>query len=244
MFVPSVLWMFFVWPTSRCQWKNWGCSFSCKSLKLTGVFIVEPDRAPWIWKDEIPTLSSVSFLFQSLHPYQLLCLSVFLQEEKGISCGLVDLDFLKCSVGFPFMRAQTKVAHADREEHTKLILACSVALLPILSAETSGWLQKPPTKCIFLSTVSFCSDFWHQPALRRKWHPAVFSSGKKVSVRSVLARGIILNTDQRYPHYSVLHRHNCACLSCFSANPEHKLSDNSLDLSIPLIHETDTTITG
>uniref|UniRef100_A0A3B4YJ30 Integrin, alpha 9 n=1 Tax=Seriola lalandi dorsalis TaxID=1841481 RepID=A0A3B4YJ30_SERLL len=30
------------------------------------------------------------------------------KEEKGISCELVDLDFLKCSVGFPFMRAQTK----------------------------------------------------------------------------------------------------------------------------------------
>lgn len=31
---------------------------------------------------------------------------------------------------------------------------------------------------------------------------------------------------------------------CYSANPEHNLSDNSLDLSIPLVHETDTTITG
>uniref|UniRef100_A0A7N8XRD9 Integrin, alpha 9 n=1 Tax=Mastacembelus armatus TaxID=205130 RepID=A0A7N8XRD9_9TELE len=30
------------------------------------------------------------------------------KEEKGISCVLVDLEFLKCSVGFPFMRAQTK----------------------------------------------------------------------------------------------------------------------------------------
>uniref|UniRef100_A0AAZ3QZC6 Uncharacterized protein n=1 Tax=Oncorhynchus tshawytscha TaxID=74940 RepID=A0AAZ3QZC6_ONCTS len=60
------------------------------------------------------------------------------REEKGISCGLVDLDFLKCSVGFPFMRAQTKVY----------------------------------------------------------------------------------------------------------ANPEHKLLDNTLDLSIPLVHEVDTTITG
>lgn len=39
-----------------------------------------------------------------------LSICLFLQEEKGISCGLVDLDFLKCSVGFPFMRAQTKVA--------------------------------------------------------------------------------------------------------------------------------------
>lgn len=33
-------------------------------------------------------------------------------------------------------------------------------------------------------------------------------------------------------------------LVCCSANPEHKLSDNTLDLSIPLVHETDTTITG
>lgn len=32
--------------------------------------------------------------------------------------------------------------------------------------------------------------------------------------------------------------------SCFSANPEHNLSDNTLDLSISLMHETDTTITG
>uniref|UniRef100_A0A671YM17 Integrin, alpha 9 n=1 Tax=Sparus aurata TaxID=8175 RepID=A0A671YM17_SPAAU len=69
------------------------------------------------------------------------------KEEKGISCGLVDLDFLKCSVGFPFMRALSLVI------------------------------------TLFL-------------------------------------------------------------LVCCSANPEHKLSDNSLDLSIPLVHETDTTITG
>lgn len=32
-----------------------------------------------------------------------------LQEEKGIVCELLELDFLQCSVGFPFMRAQTKV---------------------------------------------------------------------------------------------------------------------------------------
>uniref|UniRef100_A0A4W6F5L2 Integrin, alpha 9 n=1 Tax=Lates calcarifer TaxID=8187 RepID=A0A4W6F5L2_LATCA len=74
------------------------------------------------------------------------------KEEKGISCELVDLDFLKCSVGFPFMRAQTKVA----------------------------------------------------------------------------PRNLQLNSQYQ----------NCI------ANPEHKLSDNSLDLSIPLVHETDTTITG
>lgn len=64
-----------------------------------------------------PTLSPV---WLSLSPPLTLCLSVFLQEEKGISCGLVDLDFLKCSVGFPFMRAQTKVAQTK----TELIAQC------------------------------------------------------------------------------------------------------------------------
>ncbi|XP_052006610.1 integrin alpha-9-like [Xyrauchen texanus] len=90
----------------------------------------------------------------------------FLQkEEKGISCVLVELDFLKCSVGFPFMRAQTKyqlsvlfdTSHLSGENDTVLFL--------------------------------------------------------------VHAR---------------------------SANPEHdsKLHDNTLALSIPLVHEVDTTITG
>uniref|UniRef100_A0A8D3E1L5 Integrin, alpha 9 n=1 Tax=Scophthalmus maximus TaxID=52904 RepID=A0A8D3E1L5_SCOMX len=87
------------------------------------------------------------------------------KEEKGISCELVDLDFLKCSVGFPFMRAQTKYHFAVIFDTSKL------------SGENDT--------LITLLLLVFCS-----------------------------------------------------------ANPEHKLSDNSLDLSIPLVHETDTTITG
>lgn len=31
------------------------------------------------------------------------------QEEMGISCELLESDFLKCSVGFPFMRSKSKV---------------------------------------------------------------------------------------------------------------------------------------
>uniref|UniRef100_A0A3Q2QD12 Integrin, alpha 9 n=1 Tax=Fundulus heteroclitus TaxID=8078 RepID=A0A3Q2QD12_FUNHE len=85
------------------------------------------------------------------------------KEDKGISCGLVDLDFLKCSVGFPFMRAQTK------------------------------------------------------------YHFAVIFDTSQVSGENDTLQFLV---------------------QAKSANPEHKLSDNSLDLSIPLIHETDTTITG
>uniref|UniRef100_A0A3Q3AZJ9 Integrin, alpha 9 n=1 Tax=Kryptolebias marmoratus TaxID=37003 RepID=A0A3Q3AZJ9_KRYMA len=42
------------------------------------------------------------------------------KEEKGISCELVDLDFLKCAVGFPFMRAQTKYHFAVIFDTTRL----------------------------------------------------------------------------------------------------------------------------
>uniref|UniRef100_A0A8C1DTN0 Integrin, alpha 9 n=1 Tax=Cyprinus carpio carpio TaxID=630221 RepID=A0A8C1DTN0_CYPCA len=86
----------------------------------------------------------------------------FLQrEEKGISCMLVELDFLKCSVGFPFMRYHLSVLFDTSR----------------LSGENETLL--------FL----------------------------------VHAR---------------------------SANPEHDstLHDNTLELSIPLVHEVDTTITG
>lgn len=35
------------------------------------------------------------------------------QEEMGISCELLESDFLKCSVGFPFMRSKSKVRGRD-----------------------------------------------------------------------------------------------------------------------------------
>ncbi|MBN3300839.1 ITA9 protein, partial [Amia calva] len=86
-------------------------------------------------------------------------------EDKGISCELLELDFLKCSVGFPFMRAQTK------------------------------------------------------------YHLAV-----------------IFDTS----HLSGAEENLAFLVTAQSANPEHesKLSDNTLLLSIPLVHEVDTAITG
>uniref|UniRef100_A0A4W4H461 Integrin alpha-2 domain-containing protein n=1 Tax=Electrophorus electricus TaxID=8005 RepID=A0A4W4H461_ELEEL len=90
----------------------------------------------------------------------------FLQmEEKGISCALVQLDFLKCSVGFPFMRAQTKY-HLSVLFDTSHLSGVNETLLFLIHAR--------------------------------------------------------------------------------SANPEHenKLHDNTLELSIPLVHEVDTAVTG
>uniref|UniRef100_A0AAX7V617 Integrin alpha-2 domain-containing protein n=1 Tax=Astatotilapia calliptera TaxID=8154 RepID=A0AAX7V617_ASTCA len=85
------------------------------------------------------------------------------KEEKGISCELVELDFLQCRVGFPFMRAQTKYHFAVIFDTTRL-------------------------------------------------------SGEDDTLQFLV--------------------------QAKSANPEHNLNDNFLDISIPLIHETDTTITG
>uniref|UniRef100_A0A3Q4MUN8 Integrin, alpha 9 n=1 Tax=Neolamprologus brichardi TaxID=32507 RepID=A0A3Q4MUN8_NEOBR len=42
------------------------------------------------------------------------------KEEKGISCELVELDFLQCRVGFPFMRAQIKYHFAVIFDTTRL----------------------------------------------------------------------------------------------------------------------------
>uniref|UniRef100_I3JU59 Integrin, alpha 9 n=1 Tax=Oreochromis niloticus TaxID=8128 RepID=I3JU59_ORENI len=81
------------------------------------------------------------------------------KEEKGISCELVELDFLQCRVGFPFMR----------------------------------------------------------------YHFAVIFDTTRLSGENDTLQFLV---------------------QAKSANPEHNLSDNFLDISIPLIHETDTTITG
>ncbi|XP_033856364.1 integrin alpha-9-like isoform X2 [Acipenser ruthenus] len=96
---------------------------------------------------------------------ELYFIKMWQKEEKGISCELLELDFLKCSVGFPFMRAQSK---------------------------------------------------YHL--------------------------GVIFDTS----HLSGDEENLKFLVSTQSANPEHEdtLSDNTLHLSVPLIHEVDTTITG
>lgn len=138
--------------------------------KLTGVFPADVHMRPtalffasrrdsWKGKDVF------CVLFQwchSVRPYQLPCLSVFLQEEKGISCGLVDLDFLKCSVGFPFMRAQTKVAHPDGHKRTDFTPACSVALLPmrwnLFLSETSTFFSPQYHFAVIFDTTQLSGE--------------------------------------------------------------------------------------
>ncbi|XP_021566126.1 integrin alpha-9-like [Carlito syrichta] len=39
---------------------------------------------------------------------ELFFINMWQKEEMGISCELLELDFLKCSVGFPFMRSKSK----------------------------------------------------------------------------------------------------------------------------------------
>ncbi|KAJ8353614.1 hypothetical protein SKAU_G00211810 [Synaphobranchus kaupii] len=96
---------------------------------------------------------------------ELYFIKMWQKEEKGIVCELLDLDVLKCSVGFPFMRAQTKY------------------------------------------------DF-----------------------------AVILDTS----HVSGENETLQFLVTAKSANPESesKLFDNTLELSIPLVHEVDTTMTG
>ncbi|XP_053570418.1 integrin alpha-9 [Bombina bombina] len=39
---------------------------------------------------------------------ELYFIKMWQEEEQGISCELLEIDFLKCSVGFPFMRSKSK----------------------------------------------------------------------------------------------------------------------------------------
>lgn len=49
---------------------------------------------------------------------------VFLQEELGIACELLESDFLKCSVGFPFMRSKSTVTLSYLHLQNNVIYLC------------------------------------------------------------------------------------------------------------------------
>lgn len=57
------------------------------------------------------SLSGCGHFYASVftQPAHLLVFFFLFQEEMGISCELLESDFLKCSVGFPFMRSKSKV---------------------------------------------------------------------------------------------------------------------------------------
>ncbi|XP_051654664.1 integrin alpha-9 isoform X3 [Manacus candei] len=62
--------------------------------------------------------------------YHLMFFFIFLQEELGIACELLESDFLKCSVGFPFMRSNSRyefsvifdTSHLSGQEETLTFL--------------------------------------------------------------------------------------------------------------------------
>lgn len=64
----------------------------------------------------------------------------------------------------------------------------------------------------------------------------VISDPCRINVQVIVARAHVCNWLIEY--------HDC--FACCSANPEHDstLFDNTLEISIPLVHEVDTTITG
>lgn len=76
--------------------------------------------------------------------------AIFLfQEEMGISCELLESDFLKCSVGFPFMRSKSKVRPWQRWVLPRP-LSPALPISPLLlcthahpAPVVAGWLLGP-----------------------------------------------------------------------------------------------------
>ncbi|XP_064409208.1 integrin alpha-9 [Latimeria chalumnae] len=90
-------------------------------LKLQGKLFLSSfdDKTPYLALGAIKNISlnvsvsnngddayntNVFFNFSS----ELFFIKMWQKEEKGISCELLEPDFLKCSVGFPFMRSKSK----------------------------------------------------------------------------------------------------------------------------------------
>ncbi|XP_043920945.1 integrin alpha-9 isoform X2 [Protopterus annectens] len=103
--------------------------------------------------------ASVSFNFSK----QLFFIKVWQNEEKGISCELLEVDFLKCSVGFPFMRWKSKyqfsvffdTTHLSGEEEAlEFQVTAQSTVLPTLfvygdSTEASRFIKLEDSVCLF-----------------------------------------------------------------------------------------------
>lgn len=106
-------------------------------------------------------MASLGPAYASVFHVVLSSAAIFLfQEEMGISCELLESDFLKCSVGFPFMRSKSKVRPWQRWVLPRpLSPSSSHQSLDAMHARTScllWWLgdYKSPGVCLSLVLCS------------------------------------------------------------------------------------------
>lgn len=95
-------------------------------------------------------MASLGPAYVSVSHVVLSSAAIFLfQEEMGISCELLESDFLKCSVGFPFMRSKSKVRPWQRWVLPRP-LSPALPISPLLlcthahPAPCGGWVTTRP----------------------------------------------------------------------------------------------------
>ncbi|MEJ1285899.1 hypothetical protein NN561_016898 [Cricetulus griseus] len=94
-----------------CSWALWLCALQlgsvalCSAAGLCGSVLCS--WALWLCALQLGSvaLCSAAGICSSV---LCSCLRDLAEEEMGVSCELLESDFLKCSVGFPFMRSKSK----------------------------------------------------------------------------------------------------------------------------------------
>ncbi|KAG8442723.1 hypothetical protein GDO86_011500 [Hymenochirus boettgeri] len=89
---------------------------------------------------------------------ELYFIKMWQEEELGIACELLEEDFLKCSVGFPFMRSKSKYEFSVIFDTTHL--SGEEELLEFLVTAQSGNNEKP--ECLHDNTLHLAVPLMHE----------------------------------------------------------------------------------
>ncbi|MEE6465637.1 hypothetical protein FKM82_006625, partial [Ascaphus truei] len=89
---------------------------------------------------------------------ELYFIKMWQEEELGISCELLEADFLKCSVGFPFMKSKSKHDFSVIFDTTHL--SGEEDVLKFLATAQSGNIER--VECLHDNTLSLAVSLMHE----------------------------------------------------------------------------------
>ncbi|NWR22346.1 ITA9 protein, partial [Emberiza fucata] len=151
---------------------------------------------------------------------ELFFIKMWQKEELGIACELLESDFLKCSVGFPFMRSKSRyefnvifdTSHLTGQEET----------LTFLVTAQSGNLER--TECLHDNTLILSVPLIHEvdSSINGEVFPTSFFYGDSVAASNFV----------QLENYECLFQSLNFTLQVYNAGPS-TLPGAFLDVSIP-----------
>ncbi|XP_075442660.1 integrin alpha-9 isoform X2 [Ascaphus truei] len=115
---------------------------------------------------------------------ELYFIKMWQEEELGISCELLEADFLKCSVGFPFMKSKSKHDFSVIFDTTHL--SGEEDVLKFLATAQSGNIER--VECLHDNTLSLAVSLMHEvdTSVRGVVSPSSFIYGESVDASNFI----------------------------------------------------------